>query len=451
VVTGCSQGPAAPPPSAVEVDVTHPITGTVTDSEEFTGRLDALKTVDIRAHVSGYIKEAPFKEGDEVNKDDLLFQIDPATFEADRNQAQANVKLAEADRNLQQRIADRDRTLVGSRSIGLEEYETQLATAKKSAANVKALEAALARAQQMLDYTHVTAPWSGRISRRQVDPGNMVVADNTILTTMVTEDPLYAYFDVDERTYLNLVQSGLGMRELVNTTKASGKGPEKKDKEAKDKKTKPDESKKPESDLGFPVLMRLANEADFNRMGKINFIDNRVNAATGTIRMRGEFPNSERTLKPGLFARIQLPTSEPYQAILIPDEALVNDQGKKVVYVVNDKDEVEYRTVTLGQEIQGLRVIKKGIGLGDRVIVTGMQRVRKGSTVKPREQKPPSQPESKLSELLASLRQSRGRSQETNKQPGKPGDQGMKAAKDKSAPADRENAKSNSSPVPAGN
>jgi RND family efflux transporter MFP subunit len=306
------------------------------------------------------VLSAPFKEGDLVHEGDLLFQIDPQSYRADLNLAEANLKLANADSNLQLRNSQRSGVLIRNRAIGQEEYDTSVATWEKSKATVEAMMAARDRAKLYLDWTRVTAPLSGRISRRFVDPGNLVVADNTILTTIVSDEQLYAYFDVDERTYLNLVgPAAQGQRSLL-------------------------------SSLEFPVLMSLANEDQFTRTGVVNFIDNRVNANAGTMRMRAVFENSKGALRAGLFVRIRLPLGTPYRALLIPDEALASDQGHRYVYVVNDKNEVVYHPVTLGQEIHGLRVIKQGVAEGERVIVSGIQRVRPGVTVQAKMQDPPS-------------------------------------------------------------
>jgi RND family efflux transporter MFP subunit len=403
LAAGCGQTAPETQDKRPQVDVTTPVTGTVTDYEDFTGRLDALKTTDIRARVTGYVMKADFKEGDEVQKDDVLFEIDPRTYKADRNQAEANLRLAEADSLLQQKIAKRATTLARSHAMSQEDYETAVATSEKAQATVKANEAALNRAKLYADFTKVTAPWSGRISRRLVDPGNLVQADNTILTTLVTENPLYAYFDVNERTYLELVESAATHRGDYSP-------------------------RSPASALGFPVLMRLANEGDFTRAGTIDFVDNRVNAMTGTIRMRGVFPNESKTLKPGLFVRIRLPIGAPYKALLIPDEAVLSDQGRKYVFVVDKQSKVVYRSVELGQEIQGLRVIKKGLALGERVIITGTQRVRANDEVRiGEEKKPPKPPESRLSQLLASIKQ------------GKPNN-GQAADKEAKKPANKETA-----------
>jgi multidrug efflux system membrane fusion protein len=373
LASGCGQAPArTTEKKAAEVVATTPITDQVIDYQDFTGRLDGLKTVDIRARVSGFVLSAPFKEGDLVHQGDLLFLIDPLWYQADLNLAAANLKVARADKNLQERIAARSRSLIGNGAVGQEEYETAVATAQKSQATVEAMDATQARAKLFVDWTRVVAPLSGRVSRRLVDPGNLVNADQTILTTIVSDNQLYAYFDVDERTYLNLV------------------GP-----------VSPGQSSMPSS-LQFPVLMQLANEEQFSRSGIVDFIDNRVNATSGTIRMRAIFDNANGALRAGLFVRIRLPVGTPYQATLIPDEALLSDQGRKYVYVVDDKNEVVYRPVTPGQEIKGLRVITKGMAMGDRVIISGMQRVRAGSQVQVKMQDPPKPPEQPLAHMLTS-------------------------------------------------
>lgn len=384
---GCHQ--SAPPKmnKVVEVVVTTPVFDEVTDYQDFTGRLDALKTVDLRPRVAGYITEAPFVEGDIVKEGDLLFQIDPRPYEAELKQAEANLKQAEAEVVLQTHRADRGRQLIAKSSISAEDYDQLLALRDKAIAAVGSMKAARDRAKLNLDWTRVVVPplhddagrpLMGRISRRMVDPGNLVNADQTVLTTLVSIDPVYAYFDVDERTYL----------ELANLTAAK--------------------SNSWFSALQFPVLMRLANEDEFKQKGAVNFLDNRLNANTGTVRMRGVFANAGGVLKSGLFVRIRLPLGVPYKALLIPDEALLSDQGKKHVYIVkkakNDKgeevDQVEYRLVQLGQAVQGLRVIKEGVKEDERVIISGMQRVRPGSVVEAKMQEAPQPPKSALTQIM---------------------------------------------------
>ena len=347
-----------------------PVVTEVADYQDFTGRLDGLKTVEIRARVTGFVLTAPFKEGDLVHEGDPLFTIDPQTYKADFDLAAANLKLAKADLNLQQKTTARARVLVRQSALAQEDYDTASATAEKSQASIEAMSATKDRAKMYVDYTLVNAPMTGRISRRFVDPGNLVNADNTVLTTLVRDDELYAYFDVDERTYLDLVGSA-----------SSGKN------------TVPNQ-------LQFPALLRLANEEEFSRTGVVNFVDNRVNANTGTIRMRALFPNPGGMLRAGLFVRIRLPIGPAYQALLIPDEAILSDQGRKYVYIDNEKDEVTYSTVTLGQEIKGQRVIKTGLNKDDRVIVEGLQRIRTGIQVTAEVRPPATPPESPLGKLL---------------------------------------------------
>jgi RND family efflux transporter MFP subunit len=371
LATGCNRqkGPAGKDLKPVDVVVTTPITADVVDYQDFTGRLSAIPNVDLRARVTGYVKSAHFKEGDFVHEGDVLFEIDPRSYAADLNQAQANLRLAEAESQLQQKNAVRGRRLVADKAMAPEEYQTVEATAEKAKASVKSTEAARDRAQLYVDYTKVISPVTGRVSSRYVDPGNLVNQDNTILTTIVAEDPIYVYFDVDERTYLDLVALSPSHNWLSSGTLA--------------------------------VHMRLANEEEYTHRGTIDFIDNKVNANTGTIRLRGVFKNPSGTLKAGLFARIRLPIGRPYQAILIPDEALQSDQGRKYVFVANSDNKVVRKYVEPGQAIHGLRAIKppakgkeheEGVAEGDRVIVSGMQRVREGAPVEVKVQPPPEKP-----------------------------------------------------------
>ena len=370
---GCDKAPTKTPEKrSPEVIITTPTVAEVADFEDFTGRLEGLKTVDIRARVTGFVLTAPFHEGDLVHEGDLLFTIDPQTYKADFDLAAANLKLAKADLNLQQKTTARARVLVRQSAMAQEDYDTAMATSEKSQATIEAMAATRDRARLYVDYTRVVAPMTGRISRRFVDPGNLVNADNTILTTLVHDDQLYAYFDVDERTYLDLIKAA-GQTQGLSPTQ-----------------------------LHFPALLKLANEEEFTRSGLVNFVDNRVNASTGTIRMRAIFTNPGGALRAGLFVRIRLPIGAPYKALLVPDEAIMSDQGRKYVFVDNEKGEAAYKTVTLGQEIKRLRVVKSGLNKDDRIIVDGLQRIRAGVVVSAESRPPAKPPESTLVQVLKS-------------------------------------------------
>jgi multidrug efflux system membrane fusion protein len=393
---GCSSSPANKEAKKVEVIVTTPITDDVVEYQDFTGRLDAYKTAEIRSRVPGYVTSIPFKEGDLVHKGELLFQIDPSQYQADFNLAVANLAVAEADATLQQKNVVRANQLkeAGGGAISDADVDAAVAAWEKAKATIGAMKASRDRAKVYLDYTHVTAPFDGRISRRNVDPGNDVTADTTLLTTLVTETPVYAYFDVDERTY----------QALMKAAQPS------------------DSSFLPQ--LQSKVLMRVANEDKFERVGVVNFVDNRVIATTGTIRLRGVFdntkidltsgafgvsgivagvvvtPHTRGDLRSGMFARIRMPTRRLDNKLLIPDEAVLTDQGRKYLYIINDNNEVEYRDVELGQAIEGLRVILKGLKAGEKVVVVGMQRVKPKQVVSVKMQDPPKAPDSPLKRLI---------------------------------------------------
>ncbi len=394
VSTGCYHPAEKPQVKPAVVQVTQPITADVTDYQDFTGRLDAYLSVDVRARVSGYITEAPFKEGDEVKEGQLLFQIDPRPYKAALASADAKVKAAEAQINVSEANLENARTTydramrAGQAASGLEkdqlrsQQQANEANVILAKANLGTAKADRDTAKLNFEWTKVLSPLSGRISRRNVDPGNLVNADNTVLTTVVQDDKMYLYFDVDERTYLGLVG-----------TNSSAKGSWL-------------------FGLKYPVMMRLATEDDYGHVGTINFLDNRLNGNSGTIRMRGLFENPGGTFKSGLFARVRLPIGAPYKAILVPDEALLSDQGRKYVYVVKQKKDdktgkelsvAEYRSVTPGQAIHGLRVIKDGLAEGETVIVVGTQRVRKDAPVTPEKlpaDKQPKAPPTPLTKLV---------------------------------------------------
>jgi RND family efflux transporter MFP subunit len=387
-LTGCQPNGAAKANKNPKVVITYPVVGQVVDFHDFTGRFEAVKAVDIRSRVSGYVMETPFKDGDAVRKGALLFQIDPRPFEADLNQADANLLVARAEQNLQAKNLVRADRLLKTMAIANEEYDAIQAALEKAKSNVGAMIAARDKAQLYLDYTRVLSPVTGRVSRRYVDPGNLILADNTVLTSVVTEDPMFGYFDVDERSYHEILESI-----------------------APGAKTWPDNA-------NLPVLVALANNSEtFDRVGYIDFVDNRVVATTGTVRMRGVFDNHDGFLKAGFFIRVRLPMGKPYRATVIPDEAVQNDQERKFVWIVNDKNEVEYRSVQLGQSLREYRVIKpaekgkdgkEGLALSDRVIVNGMQRVRKGIVVDAETQQTAALPENPMIHMLETFTPPKG-------------------------------------------
>jgi len=369
LAVGCGKPavkPVAPPPA--EVLVSLPTSDEVTDYEEFIGHTDAIYDVSVRARVNGYLDKVNFNDGDEVEKGTVLFEIDARPYKATFDNLNAMVEQGKA--RLTRTSADHRRAdaLLQRNAIGREEYDRIQGDFAESKASIGAAVASLDMAQLNLDWTKAVAPISGRLSRRMVDPGNLIKADDTILTTIVSLDPMYVYFDVDERTLLKI-------RRLI----AGGRI-------------------KSRQEAELPVFIGLADEANFPHQGTINFSDNKIDSATGTLRVRGLLPNPvPRLLSPGLFVRIRLPIGEAHKSVLISETAVGTDQGRKYVYVINkkkitdkktnqerDAEMVEYRPIKVGSMNNGLRVIDEGLALGERVVVSGLQRVRPGIEVAPR-------------------------------------------------------------------
>jgi RND family efflux transporter MFP subunit len=345
-----------PPPALPVVTIAQPIERPYQPHEDFTGNVAASQSVDIRARVSGYLEKVFFEVGTELRVGDPLFQIDPRPFQAevDRYMAQlavAEVKLKQADIEYR-RLKD----LYDKESATQIEYERQQSLSAAAEADVTAAKAALERAQLDLDYAHITAPLAGRISRRLVDPGNLVqggAGAATLLTNIVAMEPIHVYFDIDELTILQLSRQ----------------------KEHRDHRR--------QSAKGTPVFVRLADEQDFIHEGTIDFVDNKVDTNTGTLRVRAVFPNAERLLYPGLFVRVRVHCGPAASAIMIAERALGQDQGQRFCYVASDKNVVEYRRVEVGPQEDELRVVTSGVGPQEWVIVNGLQRVRPGVTVAP--------------------------------------------------------------------
>jgi RND family efflux transporter MFP subunit len=362
--TGCARTPTGAPAAAapVSVPVSYPVERYVTDYADFTARTAAVDSVEVRARVFGYLDRVNFKEGALVKAGDVLFEIDPRTYRAVLDQAEGNLASLEARLERLNTDLARAERLYGTRAIGREEYDKFASDYAEAAASRAALKAAVERARLDLEYTRVTAPISGRVSRYVVTVGNLIRSGDqgpgqgggTLLTTIVSIDPMYAYFDVDEYTALRVWQL---VREGKSVSARDG---------------------------GYPVSLGLASEEGHPHQGTINFVDNQVNPRTGTIRVRGVFPNKQEHLLPGLFGRVRVPIGRPHQALLVSDRALDTDQGQKILYVVNDRNEVVTRPVLLGALHDGLREITDGLKPGEKVIVNGLQQVRPGITVEPK-------------------------------------------------------------------
>lgn len=353
LATACqkSDPPSAMPPPAVTAN--QPAQREVVEWDEYPGRLDSVDMVEVRARVNGYLQSVHFKDGAEVKKGDLLFVIDPRQYQADLDRASADLTQAESRFELASNDLDRAERLLKSKAISEEEADSRSKSKREAGAAILSARASVETAKLNMEYTHITSPIDGRIGRKLITEGNLVNGNqgqSTLLTTIVSVDPLYCYFDADE-------QSMLKYQQLAR----EGKGDNIRD--------------------GQVVCeLELANETGFPHKGVLDFVDNRVDPATGTLRVRGIFPNPapDRILQPGYFARVRVPGSGKYQSLLIPDLAVGTDQGQKFVYVINN-DTVEYHTVKLGPLIDGLRVVREGIHSNDWVIVNGLMSIRPGA------------------------------------------------------------------------
>ena len=357
--TGCARPSAeAPAAEAVSVPVSHPVEREVTDYTDFTARIAAVDSVEVKAHAWGYLEKVNFKEGDLVKKGDVLFELDARPYEALLNQAKAKVHQDEAQLTYDEAEYQRNVRLVGSGAVSRSDLEKTAAARGVDLANIAADKAAVASNELNLRYTKVTAPISGRVSRYDVTVGNLIQSGDqmggTLLTTIVSVDPMYAYFDVDEYTVQRVWKL---MRE--------GKF-------------------KAGEETAWPVSLGLATEEGFPHQGTLNFSDNQVNPKTGTLRVRGVFANKDKALTPGFFGRVRVPISPPHTALLVTERALDNDQGQRIVYVVNDKNVVVARSVRAGRMHDGLKEITDGLKPGERVVVNGLQQVRPGVVVAPK-------------------------------------------------------------------
>lgn len=360
VLPACKRGqsPAGGPPQAQvpEVTVALPIARRLTDWDEFTGRLTAREKVDVRPRLSGYITEVSFKEGTEVKAGDLLFTIDPRPYEAIVDRAEAVLAQAKTASDLAAVEAKNANALRQGQAISQEESERRLKSAAGEQAAVRGAEAALRAAQLDVEFTQVRAPITGRISDARVTVGNLVTGgtrDSTLLTTIMAQDPIYCDIEVDER-------SALKYREMHK----SGE-------------------RKSAMFVNIPAEMALVTQTGWPHKGEIDFVDNQINPATGTIRARAVFPNPDRLMSPGFFAKVRIPGSGEYEALLIRDSAVGDDQGSSFVWVIDAEDKAVYRPITLGPLLEGMRVVRSGLKADERVVVLGLMSVRNGVKVKP--------------------------------------------------------------------
>ncbi|SEI10407.1 membrane fusion protein, multidrug efflux system [Rheinheimera pacifica] len=358
VLTACGNPEAAnqaAAPAAPQVSVAQVVHERITEWDEFTGRLQAPQTVNLMPRVSGYIEQVHFSEGALVQKGDLLVQIDPRPFAAEVARLNAELQSAQSAAALADNDYQRAEKLSSQRAISAELLDSRLARKQQTAATVASVKAALQRAELDLSYTRITAPISGRVSYAQVTAGNYVNAGQSQLTSLVSTEKMYAYFDVDEQSYLKYARlSTEGKR--ADTRDASAN----------------------------PVYMALANDTAYNHIGSIDFVDNSVNQQTGTIRIRASFSNSDNNLLPGLFARIKLVGSDSYDGILIDEKAVGTDLNNKYVLVVNADNQLEYRAVKLGEKVNGLRIVREGLAAKDRIVVNGLQRVMPNMQIEPK-------------------------------------------------------------------
>jgi RND family efflux transporter MFP subunit len=359
-LAGCQQAaqkpPAMPP---LQVTVGRPLPKEIIDYDEFTARLSAVNSVEIRARVSGYLQKVNFKDGAEVKKGDLLFVIDPRPYQAELDRAQAEMAKAKTQLDLSENDFTRAQGLAQNKAISLEELDTRTKGRAGSAAAVQSAQADVETAQLNLAYTNILAPIDGRISLAMVTEGNLVngggAGGSTLLTTLVSVDPIYAYVDVDEANVLKY-------QEL--------------DKE-KERET---------GDGSIPAMLALGNSMDFSHKGVIDFTNNVIDPTTGTLRVRAVMPNTDRSLIPGQFGRMRIIGSAKYTALLIPDYAIGVDQDKKIVYVVREDKTIQAKQIVPGQIVDGLRVIRSGLAPNDEVVLDRLQIVQPGMPVVPKEE-----------------------------------------------------------------
>ena len=374
-LTACKSDPPVQPPAAPAVTVAPVETREVVEWDEFTGRTEAVETVEVRPRVSGYIEEVRFRAGEIVNKGDVLFTIDPRWHKADMDRASAEYERARARLQNTEREANRATQLLQNNVISTEEAEARQTRLEEAKAGLLAAEAARDTARLDLEHTEVRAPITGRVSRELVTVGNYVsgvAANATMLTTIVSVDPVYVYADVDENTLLKFNELARNKQLPISPDLGSEFG-----------NGKVQLGTAASTGHAVPVELQLADEEGFPHRGYIESFDNRVDATTGSILLRAVFPNTDRRIVPGLFARIRVPTSARYEAMLVEERAIGTDQAQKFVWAVTETNTVAYRSVKLGPTVTGKRVVRSGLQPGEQIVVNGLQRVRPGMPVRP--------------------------------------------------------------------
>lgn len=353
-IAGCSSE-ATPQAAklAPTVSVASALEREVTEWDEFTGRLEAVEAVQVRPRVSGYIESVNFGAGSVVRKGDLLFVIDPRPYQAELDKAQAELARAQARIELADSDVARSDRLRSIKAVSEEEYDQKVNAAREARANVAAARAAAEIAHLNLSFTRVTAPIAGRVSKAEVTAGNFVSSGNTLLTSLMSIDPIYVTFEGDEQVYLKYRELARRGERVSSTERAN------------------------------PVLVGLANEAGYPHQGSMVFVDNQIDPRTGTIRARAALDNKEGWFTPGLFARVKLLGHDRYSAVLVDDRAIGTDQSQKFVYVIDTNNTVTYRSVKVGRLADGLRIVQQGLSPGEVVVVNGLQRVHPGAVVTP--------------------------------------------------------------------
>lgn len=349
VLTACSGSHAEeagmpPPPSVSAAPV---LVKQVSQWDDFSGRVEAVESVELRPRVSGYIDKVNYVEGQEVKKGDVLFTIDARSYRAELDRATAELNRARTQAQVSRSEADRARRLSDQQAISTETWEQRRAVSEQALAQVQAAQAAVDAARLNMEFTQVRAPINGRAGRAMVTAGNLVTAGDSasVLTTLVSLDKVHVYFDADEGTFLRYAQMA-----------RKGERPSERDSE-------------------LPVKVGLSGEDGYPHEGKVDFLDNQVTRSTGTIRVRALLDNADRAFTPGLFARVQLLGSGQFQAMLIDDKAVLTDQDRKFVYVVDKDNKAQRRDIQLGRNADGLRIVEQGLKAGDRVIIDGVQKV----------------------------------------------------------------------------